>query len=146
MFKINYSSLVHFVFNRKFPSFWKFIEDELNAETEELDQVKAVFTALGFTTKTSIASIKTKKKIQYLENDFVKTRLTKLDSLCERFPVLKTVDSFSPGLQAVMFQIIQHLNRTSKSALVTDDENSIRLSLLKQLNEVICHIYLNPNL
>lgn len=128
---------------RKFPSFWKFIEDELNAEKEELDEVKAVFTALGFTTKKSIASIKTKKKIQCLENDFVKIRLMKLDSLCERFPALKQIDCFGPGLQAVMFQIIQHLNKPSKCTLATDDEDSIRLFLLKKLNVVICRIQIH---
>lgn len=132
--------MLPFTFGRKFPSFWKVIEDELSAEPDELDQVKAVFTALGYTTKTSIASIKTKKKIQCLESDFVKIRLMKLDSLCERFPVLKDVHFFGPGLQAVMLQIIKHLNGASKGSLTTDDEDSIRVSLLKQLNKVNCCI------
>lgn len=77
-----------------------------------MGQVKAVFTTLGCTTKI----------------DFVKTRMMKLDLLCERFPVLKDVDS------------LDRLNGASKGSLMADDEDSIRVSLLKQLNKVNCGI------
>lgn len=96
----------------EFPKFWTDLEQKMDVYCDDFVQVKSVVTALGYLTKTSIASINSKKKIFELENEYMKLRgnIKKFEISCERFPCLKEIDSFSPGLKIILTDIVNHLN------------------------------------
>lgn len=122
--------------HRVFPGFWLELEAEL-AENNGLNQVKSVLTVLGYLTRSSMATIKTKKKIDSLEIEYMKLRsnVNKFESLCERFPDLKVIDSFTPGLVAILTNIVHHINRNGKS-MVDENEELIILKLVELGKEV----------
>lgn len=99
-----------------FPHFWTDIEKEMNIKEGDIDLVKSIFSSLGYITRETVTEIKTRKRINELEKDFlfIRSNYEKFQELIKVFPLLKYVDHFSPGIQACLFQIIQFLNSDDK--------------------------------
>lgn len=98
------------------------MESEVGEHPDDLLDVKSVLTALGFKTKAAVASIKTAKQISNLESDYMKMiRNNDAAEMHSRFPSLKFISCFSPGLKSMLFQIVSHLNRVSKCKSFEDD-------------------------
>lgn len=91
------------------------MEQELG-ERNGFCQIKAVLSVIGFLTKSSIATIKTKKNISNLECEYMKLRsnVTKFEKSCEKFPELKSIDFFTSGLIAVLTELVGHINCKAK--------------------------------
>lgn len=115
--------LNYFNFN-SFPKFWSALQEELDVYDEDLIQVKSVFTALGFMTVSSLASIKTQKKLIGIESEYMKMRSNKVifEPLCAKFEALKGIESFTSGISATMMDIITHLNPKKMQTMPGDDE------------------------
>lgn len=94
----------------------------------DIDLAKSIFTALGYMTRETVADIKSKKKINELEKDFllIRSNYAKFDELCKSYPLLKFVDNFAVGIEAGLLQIINFLNsdasrdESTKKRLVDD--------------------------
>lgn len=97
---LNLLNLPNHLFINRFPKFWSVLEEELDIYDKDLNQIKLIFTALRFMTSTSIASIKTPKKLSGLESEYMKLRSnTKtFEELCSKLPALKGIDSFTSGI------------------------------------------------
>lgn len=121
-----------------FPIFWDTVEVELNTDSEGLRQAKSVFSCLGYLTKSSIVSIKTKKKIDALEIEYNRLRSSekKFGKILKRYPALEEIDDFTPGLKAVMFQIVGHLIRPKNPIDENNLENEYRNIILLQAEKV----------
>lgn len=117
----------------QFPSFWGDLTDDQN----DLLQAKSVLTVLGFTTKSSISTIKSKKLIQ-LESEYAKMRSNKPAEMFTRFPALRELDFFSPGLKEIILDLADKFNSKPKDDL----EKKIRSSVLRQAKKV-CNINRN---
>lgn len=107
----------------------------MNVDPNEIQDAVSVFSALSFSSRMSIATIKTMKNIKNLEDEYVRIRLmeSKFGKLCQKFPSLAEIDSFSPGLNAVMLQIATFLRKPHDS---TADEKKQHVKLLKKAKEV----------
>lgn len=92
----------------------------------DIDLAKSIFTALGYMTRETVADIKSKKKINELEKDFllIRSNYSMFDELCKTYPLLKNIDNFSMGIEAGLFQIINFLN----SDMSRDDSIKKRLA------------------
>lgn len=68
---------------------------------------KIILSILGYTTKSSVAALKSKKSIQNLESEFLKRKNTStlLDKHYEKYPFLRDVICFPSGLQLILSQI-----------------------------------------
>lgn len=62
---------------------------------------------------------------------------TKFRILCQKYPALEEIDSFSPGLKAVMFQIVTCLNKSKVTASDAEIEDMYRRKVSENLNKVI---------
>lgn len=62
-------------FVRKVPNFWDAIVSDMNVDPDDVLDAVSVYSALGFSTRMSIATIKTIKNIKTLEDDYVRLRL-----------------------------------------------------------------------
>lgn len=134
-----FNQLLFHLFSRKFPIFWDTVQLELNTDSEDLCEAKSVFSCLGYLTKSSIASIKSKKKIDALEIEYGRLRGSekKFIVILKRYPALEGIDEFTPGLKAVMFQIICHLNRSKNSIDENNLEDEYRSIILTQAEKVV---------
>lgn len=118
----------------RFPIFHSFaFQLEIDETPEDLDDVKSVFTVLGFTTKSSIASIKNAKKIDSLESEYAKIRSSKPDEVFSRFPALNHVDYFTPGMKAIMLEIV---SRLAPKPQPNEIESMVKANVLKQAKKV----------
>lgn len=99
-----------------FPHFWTNIESEMKIKNGDIDLVKSIFTSLGYMTRETLTEIKSRKRINELEKDFlfIRSNYERFEELIKVFPSLKYVDHFSPGIEACLFQIIQFLNSDEK--------------------------------
>lgn len=106
-------------------------------------EAKSVFSCLGYLTKSSIASIKTKKKIDALEIEYSRIRCSekKFKVNLKRYPALEEIDEFTPGLKAVMFQIVSHLNRSENPFEDANLENEYRNHISIQAEKVIYFVF-----
>lgn len=75
--------------------------------SEDIQIPKVILSILGYTTKSSIAALKSKKSVQHLENEFLKRKNTStlIDKHYEKYPFLRDVICFPSGLQVVLLQI-----------------------------------------
>lgn len=123
---------------RKLPSFWDDVVEQMNVDPDDVQDAVSVFSALGFSTRMSIATIKTIKNIKKLEDDYVRLRLmeSKFSKICEKFPSLSEIESFSPGLIAVMSQITTFLRKPKVSSVGSSHEEKQYEKLLKKAKEV----------
>lgn len=98
----------------------------MGVQPEDFIEVKSIVTALGYRAKSSVATIKTNKKISALENEYMKMRSnkSKFESVCVTFPNLAAIDSFSTGLLTILNSIVAHLNRNIHE--FEDEETLIR--------------------
>lgn len=122
-----------------FPQFWETLEQGLEVDADDIAQAKSVLTALGFLTKSSIASIRTPKRVRSLERDFTKIRLSpaKFDLLCSRYPLLSEIDLFTPGLGAVLLGIVNHLNWNEYlSSSDSKGEEQTKKTILQRVQKV----------
>lgn len=132
------------LFMNRFPKFWSVLEEELDVYDNDLNQIKSIFTALGFMTSTSIASIKTPKKLSGLESEYMKLRSnTKtFEELCSKLPALKGIDSFTSGIIATMMDVIIHLNPKKPMPRFLDEEaqktlvKTSQMTILEQATKV----------
>lgn len=128
--------IVYFI--RKHPTFWDSIVEEMKVDPDDVLDAVSVFSALGFSTKMSISTIKTMKNIKALEDDYVRLRLIepKFNKMCEKFPSLAEIDSFSPGLIAVMLQIASFLRKPKDLSPDSSHEKKQFEKLRKKAKEV----------
>lgn len=75
-----------FFFENSFPKFWAKLQEELDVNDDDFTEIKSIFSALGYMTSPSIASIKTKKNLGGLESEYIKMRSnTKtLEAVCRQ--------------------------------------------------------------
>lgn len=103
------------------------LEEEMDVNAADLIETKSIFSALGFMTQTSVASIKTQKKLTSLEAEYIKMRSNEnaYQAVCNKFPALKSIESFSSGTIATMTDIIAHLNPKKNQAvpIILDEES-----------------------
>lgn len=120
---------------RAYPEFWRGLENEMGVTPEDLIEVKSIVTALGYLTRSSVATIRTNKKVSALENEYMKMRsnVTKFETVCARFPHLKAIDSFSTGLITILNGIVVHLNR---NLFEFEDEKILVNKILEQGRKV----------
>lgn len=118
-----------FWFVSQFPKFWSEVEDD----QRDLIEVMSVMTILGFTTKSSLAQIKTMKAINQLECDYAKIRSNKPTEMFRRFPVLEKIDFFSPGLKRIMLNIAE---RFSPKVNPEDLEKIIKNKIMRLAKKV----------
>lgn len=116
-----------------FHDFWKKIEDELGFNEVDILIPKVILTALGYTTKSSIAVLKSKKGISKLEEEFVKRKSfsTIFDELYKKHPFLKNVVCFPSGLQFTLMQIAQHLSHAA------DDDQPTAVQKILKMGELV---------
>lgn len=107
----------------------------MGVKPEDLIEVKSIVTALGYLTRSSVATIKTNKKISALENEYLKMRsnVMKFESVCIRFPHLEVIDSFPTGLITVFNGIVAHLNGNPNEF---EDEEILIQKVLEQGKKV----------
>ncbi|XP_031639975.1 kinesin-like protein KIN-14I, partial [Contarinia nasturtii] len=98
----------------------------LDENPEDLLEVKSILTILGFKTKISVAGI-TSKNIEKLENDFTKIRSNKEVFL--RYPALKTVEYFTPGVKAMILEVASRLKPVPS---VLELEKMVKSKILRQ--------------
>lgn len=110
----------------------------MNVDPNDIQDAVSVFSALGFSTRMSITTIKTMKDIKRLQDDYVRMRLmeSKFTKICEKFPSLAEIDSFSPGLIAVMLQIATYLRKPKDSSPDFSNEKKHYVKLLKKAKQV----------
>lgn len=82
---------------------------------------KSALTVLGFTTKSSISTIKP-NKLNELENEYAKMRSNKPDEMFARFPALKEMDFFSPGLRTIILELAAQFDLKPKDDLEKIDQ------------------------
>lgn len=118
-----------------FPEFWHDLENEMGAKPEDFIEVKSIVTALGYRAKSSVATIKTNKKISALENEYMKMRSNKckFESVCATFPQLAAIDSFSTGLITILNSIVAHLNQNINEF---EDEKTLIQKIVEQAEKV----------
>lgn len=107
----------------------------MKVHSEDLSQAKSVLTVLGFMTRSSIATLKTTKKIDGLEHEYIKMRSIKQDDMDQRFPDLKMIDSFTPGMKSVILEIVSHLNQKQK-VFDEDHDQKMKEHLLEKAKKV----------
>lgn len=97
-----------------------------------METIKSVLTILGYTTKSSIESIKTAQSISKLENEYLKLLGSPcLESIHTRFPELKLVPAFSSGLKSTLLGIVSELNKPKQQT-----KNMIQLKLFEKVTKV----------
>lgn len=107
------------------------MENEVNEHVEHLPPVKSVFTVLRYLTKASVGTIKTAKKVDGLEADYMKIRLINRQEMIERFAALETIISFTPGMKSMMLNIALRLNKHNSPPESTEDMKKNILELVK---------------
>lgn len=107
----------------------------MKVHSEDLSQAKSVLTVLGFMTRSSIATLKTTEKIEGLEHEYIKMRSIKQDDMDQRFPDLKMIDSFTPGMKSVILEIVSHLNQ-KQTVLDQDHDQKMKGNLLEKAKKV----------
>lgn len=120
-----------------FPQFWIALQEEINEHPEDLIHTKSILTVLGFTTKKSIASLKTAKKVANLEGEYIKMRATGAEAMNHRFPSLSVIEAFTPGIKSIINDIAIHLSPRPKD-FPEEDIETVRTNVLKELKEVCC--------
>lgn len=100
------------------------IQEDLDVHDDDFIQIKSIFTALGFMTSPSIASIKTQRKLNNIESEYMKMRSNTInfEPLCAKFPALKGIESFTSGITATMMDVITHLNPKKIQQAIAVDE------------------------
>lgn len=120
----------------KYPQFWDELEKELSEHSNDLDQVKSVLTILGYMTKSSIVSIKTLKKVENLECEYTKMRSIKLEEMNSRFPTLKFIDSFTPGMKTIIMDVASNLNKKPKELMGHADLDAMKAKVCVMAKKV----------
>lgn len=65
-----------------------------------------------------------------LEAEFMKMRsnANTLTELCEKYPALKNIDSFTTGMIATMMDVINRFNaKVEKQSIAVDEESQVKL-------------------
>lgn len=120
-----------------FPHFWTQLVRQMRENDEDIRQVKAVLTVLGFNTKSSLATLTTEAKILKLEKVFIKLRQnpTKFNDTCEKYPELRELDSFSPGLVTIVQNLACQIKKMNIEPAM-DEEFSASVKVLKLAQNV----------
>lgn len=87
-------------------------------------------------TKSSIASLKTPKKIALLESEYTRMLSNNSEGMFARFPELRSVHSITSGMRCTILDIASHLNRVFKTANQAEDPQTIKNNILEQLRKV----------
>lgn len=82
-------------------------------------------------TRTSLTAIKTTKYLEKLENDYTKMRSIKQNEMNIRFPALKYVEYFTPGLKTMMLKISSIVIKSLKSKSYTDSLQVVKSKILR---------------
>lgn len=107
------------------------LERQMGETDEDIRQVKAVLTVLGFMTKSSLATLTTEAKILKLEKDYIKLRQnpTKFETTCVKYPELGELDSFTPGLVTIVQNIACEIKKANNKPEM-EDELSAKAKIL----------------
>ncbi|XP_031639982.1 kinesin-like protein KIN-14H [Contarinia nasturtii] len=119
-----------------FPKFWNNVAEEMGECDEDLHQVKSVLTVLGYMTKMSVASIKTAKRIEKLEGEYTKMRTNKPNEIFDRFPELKQIDAFTPGIKSIIMDVTTHMNRIQNPKCSEKEIKSTKTRVLEQVKKI----------
>lgn len=94
-----------------------------------------MLTALGYSTKSAVASIKTAKNVANLEKDFMQIFTSNnMDNILKRFPVLNEIRTFTPGLKADLLGIVLHLNQMAMNGF--ENVDAIKSKMFEQGRKV----------
>lgn len=115
-----------------FPKFWLDLEKNLGEYAEDLLQVKSV----GYSTKASVARIKTTRKITCLEADYLKIRSANQDSFLTLYPELKSINAFTPGMKSMMFTITKYLNESEQSESAENSTEKVVQNIFERAKKV----------
>lgn len=115
----------------------------MNIKNGDTDLATSIFTILEYMTRGRVAEIKSKKKVNDLEKDYLKIRsnFNRFEELCKAFPLLKNVDHFTPGVEACLLQIVNFLNmpgtwdETVVKKIVDDAKKASLISIFIQIVE-----------
>lgn len=119
-----------------FPKFWLDLEAQRGEYAEDLIQVKSVYTILGFSTKQSVASIKTARKINSLESEYLKIVSANAEGIFARYSELKQIQSFTPGMKLMMINIATHLNESKQGGTSDNCVEKIRKNIFERAKKV----------
>lgn len=136
---------------RQIPDFWHEIESKLDCKSEEILIPKVILSILSYTTKSSIAALKSKKAVKNLEDEFLKRKSTTtlLDKHYEKYPFLREIICFPSGLQITLMQIASFMSRCCADSQATTIEKVLRAADCKEItaanillseNGLSCHI------
>lgn len=95
---------------------------------------------LGYMTKSSIASIKNAGKLNQLENEYAKMRSNKPTEMFSRFPALKDIDYFTPGMKSIILDIAA---RFAPKPPINHLEKLIKIKVLRQAKKVKIKMFQN---
>lgn len=104
----------------------------MGINSADVEIPKVVLSILGYLTESSIATLKSKKSVQNLENEFLKHKNTStmIDKHYEKYPFLRDIICFPSGLQVILLQIASFVSRCH--------ENIERNTVDKVLNASKC--------
>lgn len=111
----------------KFPYFWEELETELNIS--DIENVKVIFTALGYSTRESVSQNKTKAKLASLEHELLQmlSNKTVSENIQRKFPQIKSLLPFTSGMKSVILQVVRHINNKGRHDDVSIRDESVRL-------------------
>lgn len=106
---------------------------------------------LSYTTKSSVAALKSKKAVKDLEDEFLKRKsiTTLLDKHYEKYPFLRDIVCFPSGLQIILMQIASFVSRSCADSQPTVIEKVLKAAECKEItaanillseNGLSCHI------
>lgn len=98
--------------------------------------VKSVYTILGYFSKESLASIKSTRKINILESDYLKIVSANAEGIFARYPELKQIQSFTPGMKQMMINIATHLNKSKQGGTSDNCVENIRKNIFERTKKV----------
>lgn len=104
-------------------------------KSEDVQTPNIILSILGYTTKNSIAALKSKKSVQNLENEFLKRKNTStlIDKHYEKYPFLRDIICFPSGLQVTLLQIALFVSQYQENVQQTTTEKLLNASECKEI-------------
>lgn len=120
------------------PEFWKFIESNLNIDSEGIKNIKEVLTLLDYTTIQSIGKLSQKKEIGLIELEFTKIKNSS-PQFSTRYPHLADL-KFGSGFHTILTDIANKVKR--KFSII--DYDAVSLKVYRAILEV--RLYFQSNI
>lgn len=99
--------------------------------------MKIILTVLGYTTRHSISTIRSKKKIEQFEHEILQMQNNELafQNIQRRFPQIVNLLPFASGIKVVLWQIIQSINK-SEHHIIQEYDTAHILRSAKDVNMI----------